>query len=127
MNFDSYMPVLFDSNGSSYDLTDENILIWIAENKDALLECWKKEEYVIVSSFVSSVVLDFGRHIFATRAHNNMEIFQEYTDAFLNHFSKGTQDQAIYSTFDNEEYIHQVRLLMKKIEKEYIPFWKDIL
>lgn len=127
LNFNSYMPVLLDSSGASYDLTDESLLIWLEDNKNIFLQSCTEEEYEFIIFFISSVVLDFGRHIFASKAHNNMEIFQEYTDAFLNHFSKGTQDQAIYSTFNNEEYIRQVRLLMKEIEKEYIPFWKEIL
>lgn len=121
----SYSPVLLQDDKKVLDFNQKNLLFWFEQHKDEIQKKCTSEEYKILVRF-SKTVLDFGRHIFASRAHNEMELSQDYTDAMLNHFERGTQDQGVYSLFDNQEYFSETRKIMEKIEKEYIPYWSEL-
>jgi hypothetical protein len=45
----------------------------------------------------------------------------EYLDAFLNHFKMGTEDQGIYSNFNNQDYQKQIIKKIEIIEENYLP------
>ncbi len=122
--FNSYSPVIFLNNGSVQDFNNENLMIWFNENKEELMSILTEQDFEFMKNFIFSVVLDFGRHIFASKAHNDMNLAQDYIDAMLNHFENGTQDQGMYSLFDNKEYFTKIRNIIEEIEKEYIPFCK---
>ena len=123
-NIESYSPAIILNNGSILDFNNENLKNWFSQNKEEISSILSEQDYKLFENFILSVVLDFGRHIFATKAHNEMKLEQDYIDALLNHFEKGTQDQGMYSLFDNRKYFTGSRDIMKMIEKEYIPFCK---
>jgi len=122
----SYSPVLVLNNGKIIDFDKKNLKQWLEQHEEEIKSKCTFENYKIIEAFSKSTELDFGRHIFASHAHNEMELSQEYVDAMLNHFEKGTQDQGIYSLFDNKEYFNQIRNTMEKIEEKYIPFWSEL-
>jgi len=123
-NITSYFPVILLADGKVVDLTNKSLQNWLEVNKDELKRQLSEDKYQILENFFKEILFDFGRHIFLSKAHNDMEVKQDYADAMVNHFEKGTQDQGVYSIFDNKQYFHEVRELMQKIEKEYIPFCK---
>jgi len=125
-NLLSFSPVIVDDAGKEKPMQQENIMEWLHVHKDEMVHQWSLQQYEFIENFITTVVRDFGRHIFASEAHNYMSIDQDYTDAFLNHFYRGTQDQGMYSSFDNQEYFMQARELMNVIQKRYIPYWKEI-
>ncbi len=119
-------PVVVKDDGKIVWMSNENITKWFDSHADIINEQLVDDEFTKINDFIRGTILDFGRHIFATIAHNDMELPQDYTNAFLNHFKRGTQDQGIFSFFDNKDYFHQVHRIMEKIEKKYIPYWKEI-
>lgn len=122
----SFSPVIVDDNGYEKQLNQENIRTWMQEHNDDIVQQLSPGDYNSYNNFLNRVVRDFGRHIFASEAHKINKTNQAYIDAFMNHFKRGTQDQGMYSSFDNQEYIRQIRLMMEIIEKKYIPFWKEV-
>jgi len=122
----AFSPVIVDDDGNEKPMNQENLMEWLQINKNEIVNQWSIQKYEIIENFVSKVVRDFGRHIFASEAHNSKAIDQDYVDALLNHFYRGTQDQGMYSSFDNQKYFKQVRELMQGVEKKYIPFWKEV-
>lgn len=125
-NLQSFSPVIVDDEGNEEILNQAGLLEWLYTHRDAIIKQWSNERYKLLEDFIIDAVRDFGRHVFASEAHNSRLIDQDYVDAFLNHFSRGTQDQGMYSSFDNQEYFKQLRELMSGIEKKYIPFWKEV-
>jgi len=125
-NFYSYSPIIVDDGGNEKPMNQENLMEWLQMHKNKIINQWSIQKYEIIENFASKVVRDFGRYIFASEAHDSRLIDQDYVDAFLNHFYRGTQDQGMYSSFDNKVYFQQVRELMKGIEKKYIPYWKKV-
>ncbi len=125
-NFYAYSPIIVDDGGNEKPMNQENLMEWLHEHKNEIVDQWSMQKYEIIENFISRVVRDFGRHVFASEAHNSRSIDQDYVDAFLNHFFRGTQDQGMYSSFDNKVYFQQVRELMQGIEKKYIPYWKKV-
>jgi hypothetical protein len=125
-NIEERAPVVVDDDGKIDWMSNENITKWVNDHSEEIKEQLQDDEFIKVYEFITTTILDFGRHIFATTAHNDMELAQDYTDAFLNHFKRGTQDQGIYSLFDNKDYFEQVRNTLETIEKKYIPYWSEI-
>lgn len=125
-NIEEKAPVIVDDDGKIDWMSNENITKWFQTHAEEIKEQLQDDEFIKVYEFVTTTILDFGRHIFATTVHNDMELAQDYTDAFLNHFKRGTQDQGIYSLFDNKDYFEQVRYTLEIIEKKYIPYWSEI-
>ncbi len=125
-NLQSFSPVIVDDEGNEEILSQANLLEWLHMHRDVIIKQWSNDRNELIEDFIINVVRDFGRHIFASESHNSRSLDQDYVDAFLNHFSRGTQDQGMYSSFDNKEYFKQLRELMNNIEKKYIPFWKEI-
>lgn len=119
-------PVVVKDDGTIVWMSNKNIIKWFDAHADIIMEQLIDDEFTQINDFIRGTILDFGRHIFATHAHNYMELPQDYTDAFLNHFKRGTQDQGIFSFFDNKDYFYQVRQTIETIEKKYIPYWKEI-
>jgi len=119
-------PVVVEDDGTIVWMSNKNIIKWFDAHADIIMEQLIDDEFTQINDFIRGTILDFGRHIFATHAHNYMELPQDYTDAFLNHFKRGTQDQGIFSFFDNKDYFYQVRQTIETIEKKYIPYWKEI-
>lgn len=122
----SYAPVIIRDDGKVLEFNQENLHNWLDDYKQEIEKICTPEEQKILVKFLTNIILDFGRHIFASRAHNDMELSQDYTDAMLNHYKKGAQDQGMYSLFDNQEYFREIRKIMEKIEKEYIPYWSEL-
>ena len=125
-NIHSYSPVIINDEGKEKSFNQENLTEWLNAHKEYIIKKYSYEVYKSLDNFIINVVRDFGRHIFASKAHDLKFIKQDYVDAFLNHFYRGTQDQGMYSLFDNQEYFKQIRKLMEHIEEEYIPFWKEV-
>ena len=125
-NLYAFSPVIVDNDGNEKSMNHKNLMEWLQVYKNDIVNLWSMKEYEIIENFISKVVRDFGRHIFASEANNFRSIDQDYVDAFLNHFFRGTQDQGIYSSFDNREYFRQTRELMRSIEQKYIPYWKEV-
>jgi len=125
-NIVPYSPVIIRDDGKVVDLEQNNLNNWLDEHKQEIEKICTHEEQEILVKFLTKIILDFGRHIFSSRAHNDMELAQDYTDAMLNHYEKGTQDQGMYSLFDNQKYFREIRKIMEKIEKEYIPYWSEL-
>ncbi|RLA82329.1 MAG: hypothetical protein DRG78_07505 [Epsilonproteobacteria bacterium] len=125
-SFSPYVPLTEEYKKTEFDkhATNNMIVSWFLERRDYIVSIYNEEKYDAIYNFVSSVELNFGRHIFASEAHNFMSMEQDYVDALLNHFEKGTQEQGKYSLFDNQEYFKSFRVVMQKIEKDYIPFFK---
>ena len=122
----SYVPVVIKDDGKVLDFNQKNLFDWLEVYEDEIKKQCSFEEYKIIKMFIKDTILDFGRHIFSSIAHNDMDLSQDYIDAMLNHFEKGTQDQGMYCLFDNQKYFSEIREIMEQIEKEYIPYWKEL-
>lgn len=123
---ESYSPVIMTDDGDIVDFDNSNLTNWLDKHKDEIKSQCIGKEFALIENFFKDTVFDFGRHIFASKAHTEMVLAQDYVDAMLNHFERGTQDQGMYSSFDNQEYFQETRRMMEKIEKEYIPYWSEI-
>jgi hypothetical protein len=111
-----------DSHGNTLEKTmnKSSICQWLARRRSDVNGDIVDE----ILKFVDSVPLNFGRHIFTSHAIQSSQIESQYIDAFLNHYKMGTEDQGIYSHFDNQEYFGQVRGVMHDIERIYVPKWR---
>jgi hypothetical protein len=109
-----HSPCLIVSKESSIgfvDMSKKNLISWIRENID--------DES---SMFMKYIPLNFGRHIIKTSTLN-YNIRDEFIDAFLGHFVSGTEDQGIYSTFDNQKYLEDMKSFLDYLGKKYLPFY----
>lgn len=79
-----------------------------------------KENLEIIENFVFNVKVNFGRHI-ATSCMSASNLKSNYLDAYLNHYKMGSEDQGIYSNFDNDEYINEIKNKLNIMEQEYFP------
>jgi len=123
-NIISYAPILFEDNLNETNLSSETIKSWLIKKENEIMNFYNKDVYQFLLNFVSKVDLNVGRHIFASLSNSLNIVSSDEIDAFLNHFEKGTQDQAIYSVFDNQKYFKNIRKNMEIIEKRYIPYGK---
>jgi hypothetical protein len=123
-NIISYAPILFEDNLNETNLSSETIKSWLIKKENEIMNFYNKDVYQFLLDFVSKVDLNVGRHIFASLSNSLNIVSSDEIDAFLNHFEKGTQDQAIYSVFDNQKYFKNIRKNMEIIEKRYIPYSK---
>jgi len=119
--FNSYYPCFLeiDENRNQVEtvMNRKNITTWLnskisEENKDLITD---------ILRFVEHTPLNFGRHIFTSYAIQSSAIDSQYIDAYLNHYKMGTEDQGIYSHFNNQDYFYQVRKILEDIERIYIP------
>lgn len=69
---------------------------------------------------LSNIKLNFGRHV-VTSFLSSTNIDKKYVDSFLNHFKMGTEDQGIYSNFNNQDYINTIMAKIDEIETNYMP------
>lgn len=129
-NLHSYSPcfIEIDDNNNRIErpMNKNNILEWLAKqySKD---NSENKMNIESIKMFVEKVPLNFGRHIFTSYATQSSDIESQYIDAFLNHYKMGTEDQGIYSCFDNEKYRRQVVNIIEEIEQIYFPRgWKKL-
>ena len=72
-----------------------------------------------IEQFIKNCKLNFGRHII-TSYFSNLELKEEYLDAFLNHSKMGNEDQGIYSYFNNTEYIDTIINNLELLEQDYL-------
>lgn len=72
----------------------------------------------LVFNFISTVPLNFGRHIF-TKVAIEQGIAQDHIDAFLGHYTSGLEQIGIYSTLDIPKYTDTIRELMSAIASMY--------
>ncbi len=91
------------------DMSKTNLMRWVRKNITG--EC---------VLFMEHIPLNFGRHIVKTSTLS-YSIRNEFIDALLGHFVTGTEDQGIYSTFDNNKYQEDVKLFLDYLGKKYIP------
>jgi len=85
------------------------------------------DEIDYILKFITNVPLNFGRHVFTSIALQDSKLSADYLDAFLGHYKMGTEDQGIYSNFNNEKYYKEIRQIMNEVGMEYLPNdWKDI-
>jgi len=114
-NIRSNFPVLLVNN--------KEILITKTEMKNFFVKFKEQLEgnrYIDeILYFIEHCKLNFGRHL-VTYYFANDNIKEDYLDAFLGHFKAGTEDQGIYSYFNNKEYINIVISKIEEIEKDYL-------
>ena len=114
-NIRSNFPVLLVNN--------KEILITKTEMKNFFVKFKEQLEgnrYIDeILYFIEHCELNFGRHL-VTYYFANDNIKEDYLDAFLGHFKAGTEDQGIYSYFNNKEYINVVISKIEEIEKDYL-------
>jgi hypothetical protein len=79
-------------------------------------------EAELVSNFINHTNLNFGRHVFTSYTAEDSRFKQKHINAFLGHYTVGTEDQGIYSDFGNKEYIKAARMMVEEIEKIYFPY-----
>lgn len=85
------------------------------------LVCGDDKEKEFILKFVRTTYLNFGRHVFTSFVSVDSSIPQKYIDAFLGHYSIGTEDQGRYTDFNNADYIATMRDVIKEIEGHYFP------
>ena len=101
-------------------LHKENDFTFEEIKKDAVINFIENNNIIIDLQFISYVPLRFGRHIVTSHSCSS-PIRDEYLQAFLNHFSFGAEDQGMYSTFDNREYIRVIANYIEGISLEFLP------
>lgn len=109
-----HLPCLIVSKKRSIEIVDmskKNLISWIRENID--------DENSI---FLEHIPLNFGRHIIKTSTLS-YNIRDEFIDALLGHFVSGTEDQGIYSTFDNQKYLEDIKGFLDYLSKKYLPIY----
>jgi hypothetical protein len=85
------------------------------------LVCGDDKDKEFILKFVRTTYLNFGRHVFTSFVSVDSSIPQKYIDAFLGHYSIGTEDQGRYTDFNNADYIATMRDVIKEIERHYFP------
>jgi len=115
-NISSYSPVLLNNDGQEKDINKKNIKVFLTS-----LDAKTYQESVLyIKNFISNIKLNFGRHVI-TSFLSSKNIDKKYIDAFLNHFKMGTEDQGIYSNFNNQDYKNTIMAKIEEIEKNYMP------
>lgn len=79
-----------------------------------------------IIKFIHYTKLNFGRHV-VTSYMVHSEIKGDYIDAFLNHYTMGTEDQGMYSNFNNSYYINIITQTMEEIVEIYYPKYMDFI
>jgi len=74
-----------------------------------------------ILKYTQHIPLNFGRHIFTSFALQSSTLSASYLDAFLGHFKMGNEDQGIYSYFDNQAYMYEIKQQVEAIAHIYIP------
>jgi len=121
-----FNPILI-INDKVEELTQLKCLKWLDTKKEYLFKEYSENFYTYINSIIRKINFDFGRHVFESYAYNKFRTKQEYIDAFLNHSEIGTDDQAIYSNFNNETYTIESLKVINKIESDYLPHYSVIL
>jgi hypothetical protein len=116
----SYHPVFIDIKND----TKNEILI----TKTSAVETIKKmknnyNDDLIeqITNFIKYVKLNFGRHIITSYMAHSNNIKGDYIDAFLNHYTMGTEDQGMFNNFNNRDYINTITQIMQEIATKYYP------
>jgi hypothetical protein len=115
-NISSYSPVLLTNDGKEKDINKKNIKVFLT----SLDVQTYQESILFIENFTSNIKLNFGRHI-VTSFLSSTNIDKKYVDAFLNHFKMGTEDQGIYSNFNNQDYVNVIIAKIEEIENNYLP------
>ena len=92
----------------------------ITQIHQRFIKLFKIEESEYLKSGIKNIKLNFGRHV-TTSFLSSTDLNAEYLDAFLNHFKMGTEDQGIYSNFNNQDYQKQIIKKIEIIEENYLP------
>ena len=112
----SFVPCLVTVEGKEEILNEKNILKFF----DSLDQELYKDTIYFLKSGIKNIKLNFGRHV-TTSFLSSTDLNAEYLDAFLNHFKMGTEDQGIYSNFNNQDYQKQIIKKIEIIEENYLP------
>ena len=115
-NISSSSPVLLTNDAQEMDINKKNIKVFLT-SLDTEID---QESIIFIENFISNVKLNFGRHV-VTSFLSSTNIDKKYLDAFLNHFKMGTEDQGVYSNFDNQVYINTIIPKIEQIQKSYMP------
>lgn len=115
-NISSSSPVLLTNDAQEMDINKKNIKVFLT-SLDTEID---QESIIFIENFISNVKLNFGRHV-VTSFLSSTNIDKKYLDAFLNHFKMGTEDQGVYSNFDNQDYIKTIIAKIEQIQKSYMP------
>lgn len=115
-NISSSSPVLLTNDAQEMDINKKNIKVFLT-SLDTEID---QESIIFIENFISNVKLNFGRHV-VTSFLSSTNIDKKYLDAFLNHFKMGTEDQGVYSNFDNQDYINTIIAKIEQIQKSYMP------
>lgn len=117
---EGYSPVLFTKDNNKLNASNLDAFAILGYLENVL----NAKDYEKLSIFINGNTLNFGRHIFSTRAFQ-YELNREYKYEFLGHYTKSISGQGIYSNFDTQKYIKTIREFMKDIEKDYFPDFCD--
>ncbi len=118
-NISANTPVLLLNDNSESEINSDNINKFLNTlDIDSF-----KESIEYIKLFVNNLKTNFGRHVVVS-SFSIKSLRKEYINAFLNHFSMGTEDQGMFSNIDNQEYIKSIINEMNVLEEEY--FIKDI-
>lgn len=115
-NISSSSPVLLTNDAQEMDINKKNIKVFLT-SLDTEID---QESIIFIENFISNVKLNFGRHV-VTSFLSSTNIDKKYLDAFLNHFKMGTEDQGVYSNFNNQDYIKTIIAKIEQIQKSYMP------
>ena len=115
-NISSSSPVLLTNDAQEMDINKKNIKVFLT-SLDTEID---QESIIFIENFISNVKLNFGRHV-VTSFLSSTNIDKKYVDAFLNHFKMGTEDQGIYSNFNNQDYVNVIIAKIEEIENNYLP------
>jgi len=111
-NIKSNSPVLLIDN--------KETLITKSEIKKFFFKFEKYDYVKYILYFIEHCRLNFGRHIATYYFANDDNVKEEYLDAFLGHFKMGSEDQGIFSYFNNKEYIDIIISKIEEIEQDYL-------
>ena len=115
-NISSSSPVLLTNDAQEMDINKKNIKVFLT-SLDTEID---QESIIFIENFISNIKLNFGRHV-VTSFLSSTNIDKKYVDSFLNHFKMGTEDQGIYSNFNNQDYINTIMAKIDEIETNYMP------
>ena len=108
--------MLLTNDAQEMDINKKNIKVFLTSLDPEI----DQESIIFIENFISNVKLNFGRHV-VTSFLSSTNIDKKYVDAFLNHFKMGTEDQGIYSNFNNQDYVNVIIAKIEEIENNYLP------
>ena len=108
--------MLLTNDAQEMDINKKNIKVFLT----SLDVQTYQESILFIENFTSNIKLNFGRHV-VTSFLSSTNIDKKYVDAFLNHFKMGTEDQGIYSNFNNQDYVNVIIAKIEEIENNYLP------